>query len=211
MESRNVWKDCNKYVLARRAVPGWTAMAATWPRIGFCILTIGFICSASAKGRNAPFESLSVYNGDWAVHALHPWSGAPAGAIDRLNSHCQAFTLYFACEQTVNGKPQALIVYTSGADSARFNTRTIAPNGLAGGRGDLTIEGNRWTYLDKPPAGLTGDWSRVENTVVDRNHIQFEEYQSADKGEHWTLTNSGTEERIASVKQKGSRPEGEVY
>ena len=166
------------------------------------VMVIGFTCSTPAKERNTPFEALSVYNGNWTVHALHPWSGAPAGALDRLKSRCQAFTAYFVCEQTANGEPKTLIVYTIRPDSVRFNTRTIAPNGLAGARGDLTIEGNRWTYLDKPPTGLTGDWSRVENIVMDRDHIQFEEYQSADKGEHWVLTNSGTEERIAPVMPK---------
>lgn len=165
-------------------------------------LTFARNASTQSPSHRERFDSLTIYNGNWVVRALHPWSGASPGAVDRLKSRCQAFTLYFACEQTVNDKPQALIVYTIGADSGRFNTRTIAPNGLAGGRGDLTINGDHWTYLDKPPSGLTGPWSRVENTIVDRNHIRFEEYETTDQGKHWTLTNSGTEVRIGSVKPK---------
>jgi hypothetical protein len=156
--------------------------------------------SAHQRDESTPFDPLKIYNGDWAVRALHPWSGAAPGAIDRLKSKCQHFTLYFACEQTVNGKPQALIVYTINTGPGQLYTRTIAPNGLAGGRGDLTIDGNHWTYLDKPAAGLTGPWSRVENTIVDRNHIRFEEYESTDEGKHWTQTNSGTEERTGAAK-----------
>jgi hypothetical protein len=145
-----------------------------------------------------PFSDLTIYDGDWTVHATHPWSGAPAGTAEHLQSRCRRFTLYFACEQTVNGKVQALIVYTAGETLGRFNTRTIAPNGLAGGRGDLTIDARRWTYLDKPPASLTGPWSRVENVIVGRDHIRFEEFQSADEGRTWVQTNGGTEERVRS-------------
>lgn len=143
-----------------------------------------------------PFSDLTIYDGDWAVHATHPWSGAPAGTAEHLQSRCRRFTLYFACEQTVNGKVLALIVYTAGETSGHLNTRTIAPNGLAGGRGDLVIGGARWSYLDKPPASLTGPWSRVENVIVDRDHIRFNEFESGDEGKTWVQTNGGTEERV---------------
>lgn len=143
-----------------------------------------------------PFAPLAIYNGDWLVRADHPWSGAATGAADRLSSRCSKFTLYFACEQTVNGEPKMLIVYTAGDRAGYLNTRSIAPNGLAGGRGDLVMEGKRWTYVDKPPAGLKGPWSRTINTIVDDDHIQFEEFESKDEGQTWVQTNQGTEERV---------------
>jgi hypothetical protein len=147
-----------------------------------------------------PFTPLAVYNGTWTVQAEHPWSGAAPGTpgnptLDHLVSRCQRFTLYFACEQTVNGKTQALLVYTVGSSPGKFHCRFISPDGLAGGRGDLTLDGNHWTYLDKPPPTLKGNWSRVENFILDHDHIRFEEYESADEGKTWTKTNSGTEER----------------
>jgi len=154
--------------------------------------------TAQSVTADDPFSDLTIYDGNWTVHATHPWSGAPAGTAERLQSRCKRFTLYFACEQTVNGKVLALIVYTKGETRGHFNTRTIAPNGLAGGRGDLVIDGTHWTYLDKPPASLTGPWSRVENVIVDRDHIRFEEFQSADEGKTWAQTNGGTEERVKS-------------
>ena len=79
----------------------------------------------------------------------------------------------------------------------KFRSRFISPDGLAGGRGDLTLDGNHWTYLDKPPPTLKGNWSRVENFILDHDHIRFEECESADEGKTWTKTNSGTEERTA--------------
>ena len=142
-----------------------------------------------------PFAPLALYNGTWTVYAEHPWSGRPPGAADHLISRCQRFTLYFACEQTVNGKTQALLVYTADSTPGKLHSRFIAPDGLAGGRGDLTLDGHRWTYLDKPPHPLPGKWSRVENFIVDHDHIRFEEYESSDEGKTWTKTNSGREER----------------
>lgn len=176
---------------------------ASWPRrIGVAIALALLGAPATAPAAPAagidPFVPLTIYDGDWVIRAEHPWSGAPAGATDQLQSRCHRFTLYFACEQTVNGTAQALIVYTATATPGRLNTRTIAPNGLAGGRGDLTLDGKRWTYLDKPPASLEGPWSRTENVIVDRDHIRFEEYESTDKGKSWTRTNAGTEQRRSS-------------
>ena len=68
--------------------------------------------AAWAQPAPDPFAPLTVYNGAWTVRAEHPWSGGAPGALDHLVSGCRRFTLYFACEQTVNGKPQALLVYT---------------------------------------------------------------------------------------------------
>jgi hypothetical protein len=147
-----------------------------------------------------PFSSLAIYDGTWAVRAEHPWSGAAPGALDRLVSRCQRFTEYFACEQTVNGKTQGLIVYSPGNGAGALHTRFIAPNGLAGGLGDLKLDGDHWIYLDKPPPSLKGNWSRTENFVLDHDHIRFEEYESSDEGKSWSRVNSGTEERAAALR-----------
>jgi hypothetical protein len=162
------------------------------------ILLFALIQNASgAQPAPDPFAPFAVYNGTWTVKAEHPWSGGPPGTLDHLVSRCHYFTLYFACEQTINGKAQALLVYTISTSPGMLHTRLITPDGLAGGRGDLTLDGNHWTYLDKPPATLKGNWSRVENFILDHNHIRFEEYESADEGKSWAKTNSGTEERTA--------------
>ncbi len=141
-----------------------------------------------------PLASLALYDGEWSVRADHPWSGAAPGAIDRLSSRCHRFTAYFACEQTVDGQTANLIVYTVD-EAGRVKTQAITRNGLAGGRGDLTLVGSHWTYLDKPAPSLQGPWSRTENFVRDHDHIRFEQYQSDDNGKTWRLTNSGEENR----------------
>ena len=151
-----------------------------------------------------PFAPLTIYDGSWTIKADHPWGGGAPGTLDHLVSHCERFSHYFACEQTVNGKTVSLLTYTATSDSAKYNCRTLAPDGLAGGRGDMTLEGGHWTYLDKPPLKLKGTWSRTENFILDQNHIRFEEYESSDEGKTWVQTNSGTEERIASFRSTKS-------
>jgi hypothetical protein len=159
------------------------------------LLLLALLQSSSPVPTPDPFAPLAIYSGTWTIHAEHPWSGAAPGTTDHLVSHCQRFTLYFACEQTVNSKPQALLVYTASDTPGKLHSRLINPDGLAGGRGDLTLDGNHWTYLDKPPAPLKGNWSRTENFILDHDHIRFEEYESPDEGKTWTKTNAGTEER----------------
>ena len=144
------------------------------------------------------FAPLAIYNGTWTVRAAHPWSGGAPGTLDHLVSRCQPFTLYFACEQTVNGRVLSLIVYTAGSSPRELHTRFIEPGGLPGGRGDLRLDGNHWTYLDKPSDKMKGNWSRVENFIIDHDHIRFEEYESSDQGKSWTETNFGTEERTGA-------------
>jgi hypothetical protein len=164
------------------------------------LLTLGFLVLVN-RAEAPPFpatdalKKLEIYGGDWTVRADHPWSGAPKGSSDHLLSRCQRFSAYFACEQTVNQKPTALIVYTAAETPNRLHTRTIAPDGRAGGRGDLVLEGNHRTYLDKPPTGLKGPWSRTENAILDKNHIRFVEYESSNEGMTWVQTNAGLEVR----------------
>ena len=165
------------------------------------LLGVGLLFSVNQAEAQPPlatdaFKKLEIYDGDWTVRADHPWSGAPSGNDDHLRSRCQRFSAYFACEQTVNQKPLALIVYTAADAPNRFHTRTIATDGRAGGRGDLVLDGNRWTYLDKPLSGLKGPWSRTENTIRDENHIRFVEYESSDAGKTWVQTNAGFEVRL---------------
>jgi hypothetical protein len=170
-------------------------MAGFWFMVLFVVLLQNWAHAGTVPD---PFAPLFVYDGTWTVLGEHPWSGSAVGSADRLVSTCRAFSLYFACEQKVNGKVQGLLIYSVGNSAGHLHSRLIAPDGLAAARGDLTLDGNHWTYLDKPPATLKGNWSRVENTILDHDHIQFEEWESADEGRTWKKTNSGTEVRESS-------------
>jgi hypothetical protein len=71
----------------------------------------------------------------------------------------------------------------------KLHSRPIDPGPLPQqGRNDLTLDGNHFTCLDKPPPTLKGDWSRTENFILDHDHIRFEEYESTDEGKTWAKT-----------------------
>jgi hypothetical protein len=79
---------------------------------------------ATAPGGQAasdPFAPLAVSGGPWTVKAEHPWGGPP-GTQDHLASHCGRFNSYFTCEQTVNGKPQGLLIYTAATFSRKLHS-----------------------------------------------------------------------------------------
>src|SRR5882757_8001161 len=76
-----------------------------------------------------PFAALAVYNGTWTVRAQHPFSGG-AGP-DTLINRCTSGQAFYTCEQVLNGKPTALVIFTVSKDPGKFDVDKITPNGHA--------------------------------------------------------------------------------
>src|SRR5665213_2514864 len=89
-----------------------------------------------------PFAPLALYNGTWTVHAQHSFSGAPGP--DTLVNHCTLGTAFYSCEQIVNGKAAALVVFTLSSEPGKFAVDNIFPNGRASSGTDLFIHGDHW-------------------------------------------------------------------
>ena len=140
-----------------------------------------------------PLAPLTVYNGSWTIRALHTMAGE--GKSDQLVNHCTRTVAYYTCEQVVNGKPMALLVFVPGDGPGKFHSQPILPNGYSTGRGDLTIDGDHWTFLgsDTKPSKTT--LFRTENYFRGPNNIHFEQYESTDDAKTWTKTNEGDETR----------------
>lgn len=164
--------------------------------LAFAVLTtLGFSAPASAPPAASPvttaiFSSVSLYQGNWQVSP-----GTPGKGPDTLSNHCQEFTEYYACQQTVNGKVGALIVFVYGGTTGHYNTQAILPTGFAEGRGDLLIEGQRWTFLGK---SIDGGKTTVYRTINDwhgHDQIHFEVAHSSD-GKTWVIDQQGDERRI---------------
>ena len=137
-----------------------------------------------------PFAALEVYEGTWTVRAEHPFSGG-AGP-DTLVNHCTRGQAFYSCEQTVNGKAAALVVFTLSDTPGRYAVNTILPNGHTSSGTDLMIEGDHWTFLTH---GATGEASyKTENTFHRRDSIRFLIERSAD-GTHWETINQGDDSR----------------
>jgi hypothetical protein len=135
------------------------------------------------------YAPLRLYDGAWSV-TMHDDSGK--STTDSLVNDCHLFGRYFACQQTVNGKVGALVVYVPGEMPGHFYIQNVLPDDQAVGRGELTVEGSRYTYAGHD--GSSTHWWRTTNEFTGKDRIHFEQAASTD-GKTWTTTVSGDEIR----------------
>ncbi len=142
----------------------------------------------------SPFAPLEIYNGTWTVRAQHSFSGNPGP--DTLTNHCHVGEAFYTCEQIVNGKPAALLIFTLSSEPGKFDVDSIMPNGHASSDTDLLISGphnEHWTFVTNS-APKTPSF-RVENTFSGPNAIHFEMFSTTDAGKTWTKVNEGDDTR----------------
>src|SRR5450432_1346662 len=89
------------------------------------------------KSSKEVFAPLSVYDGAWTVTV-------DGGTADSLVNRCNTGTAFYTCEQVVNGKPVALLIFTAAKEEGKFDVDNVLPNGHASSDTDLIIDGNRW-------------------------------------------------------------------
>jgi hypothetical protein len=140
--------------------------------------------SATAWGQS--YDSLRLYAGTWEV--------SPKGAskTDRLVNECSLIGTFYGCQQTVNGKVMALILFIPRDKPGSFYTQGILQDGTAVGRGELEIAGDHWTYSS---SGNASNY-RTTNVFSGKDKIHFENSESPD-GKTWKITGSGDEKRVA--------------
>lgn len=151
----------------------------------------GIVPSLSAD--DSVYTWLWLYQGNWIAS---PKDLALGAAPDQLTDDCALVGKYFTCQQTVNGKIGALLVFVPAETSGHYFTNAILPQGFAGGRGELEISGDRWVYSSKSVDGDKTTYQRTLNTFTGKDHIHYEQGQSSD-GVNWTVTGSGDEVRVA--------------
>jgi len=144
---------------------------------------------------DAVFAPLWLYNGTWQVTK----SGGPAKP-DVLENKCALVGRYFTCEQTVNGAITELLVFIPAKTSGSYYTQSIMPDGRAGGRGDLKIEGDHWTYSSYWNQGGKTTFYKTLNVFARKTRIHFEQQESTDNTDNkqWKTTGSGDEVRTAA-------------
>src|SRR6185312_4746086 len=157
------------------------------------LLFFVFVSVGSAFGPSDPFWSLWLYNGTWKVTRKDQ---PPQTLVNR----CSSFGKFFACEQSVNGDSVALLVFVPGKEPGHFFTQSIKTDGRAGGRGELQIEHNTWTYLSNWNDGGKTTYYRTTNVYDGRNHIHFEQAESTDN-KTWVVKSSGDEVHPAGSKR----------
>lgn len=139
-----------------------------------------------------PLEPLTAYDGSWLI-TPKPAPGE-AAKVDHVTNHCHMTEAFYTCEQVLNGKSMALLVFTQGSVAGTLHSTIVLPDGNPGGKpADLTIAGNHWTFLNKDASGAPA--FRVENYFKDRDHIHFEQYKAKPDGS-WDKVGEGDEVRI---------------
>lgn len=155
---------------------------------------LGFGSALLFAQADSAYAPLWLYKGSWEVKV----SGAKAGTgPDKLLNECRLIGKYFGCQQTVNGKLSALIVFIPADKPGHYYTQAVLPEGWAVGRGELDIEGDHWTYRSKATEKDKTTYYRTTNLFSGKDNIHFEISESPD-GEHWTVTKSGDEVRTGS-------------
>lgn len=159
-----------------------------------CIVVYG----APSTAAN-PYTPLWLYNGSWRVTR----SNLPAGSKpDDLHNDCALVGKYFTCQQTINGETGALLVFVPANEPGHYYTQNIRLDGIASGRGNLLIEGNRWTYTSSwNQGGGTSTYYKTVNIFTGKDRIHFEQYESKNNRD-WKMTSSGDEVRVSSGKRR---------
>jgi hypothetical protein len=152
-----------------------------------------FLISALLAPAADPFWTLWLYNGSWQITRKDQ---PPQTLVNR----CSSFGKFFACEQSVNGSSVALLVFVPASQSGNFYTQSIKPDGRAGGRGELQIEHNRWTYSSNWNQGGKTTYYRTVNVFDGRNRIHFEQSES-DDNKQWVVKSSGEETRTGGSRR----------
>src|SRR5579884_3032536 len=139
------------------------------------------------------YKPLRLYNGFWTSHDSSPKTGA---SVNHIVNVCETVGRFFACQQTVNDKPPTLIVYLSSGSPGHYFTQALSAELRAFGRGELLIEGDRWTYSGEGEENGKPVYYRTVNVFTGTDHIHFEVGQSADD-RNWNTTLSGDEVRTS--------------
>ena len=77
-------------------------------------------------------------------------------------------------------------------------TNPLTPEARSNGRGDLSIQGNRWVYSGKSTEGEKTIYYRTVTLFTGTDQSHFEVAESPG-GKTWTVTMSGDETRATAV------------
>jgi len=99
----------------------------------------------------------------------------------------------------VNGAVSELLVFLPAKTAGQYYTQSVMPDGRAGGRGDLAIDGDKWIYSSSWNEGGKTTFYRTTNMFSGKDRIHYEQQESTNNKD-WKTTGSGDEVRTASGK-----------
>jgi hypothetical protein len=145
-------------------------------------------------GAGDVYAPLKLYDGKWEIRT------AGADAVTRVENHCARTGLFYACEQSVDGKTAGLLIFLPTAKAngggQEYRTQALSPDASpAGDWNKLTITGECWVYTWENSEGGKKTLWRNTNTFSGEDRIHFEIARS-DDGTSWKTVKSGDEQRV---------------
>jgi hypothetical protein len=165
----------------------------TWVGAGLTVLATIFVARAVKGVDSDPYAPLKLYDGNWEVRV-----SVPEPKVDHLVNHCAQTGLFYSCEQVVNGKSSALVVFLpigkTSSGALEYRTQALLASASAAGEwGHLVIDGDKWLYAwDNGDAKKVVHW-RVTNHFTGKEKIHFE-VQNSEDGITWKTQTAGDEE-----------------
>lgn len=154
------------------------------------------VTPSAANLASDPYAPLRLYDGKW--EAL-PASGDKTAETVHIENRCAKVGEFFACNQFVNGKNMALVVFlpthpTENGGYA-YRNQVLRPEGEdPSSWGSLEIVGDRWVYSSDAIVDGKKVYWRTTNIFSGPDKIHFDVERSGD-GVKWTSNLSGDEVR----------------
>jgi hypothetical protein len=137
-----------------------------------------------------PYDALKAMDGHWRVTT-------GTGRTETLDNACSRTGLFFVCEETIQGKPTALVVFRpqshkevgdreEGKLAFRVQTLTAGAD-RPGPWKDLVIDGTTWTISDADHPGGRKTRTVITHSGPDYMHV---EVQAEGKGDAWAPVSS---------------------
>jgi len=144
----------------------------------------------------AGIETIAAYKGAWQIEIEnYKTAFSEAGKESTsLQNDCWSSAGFYACDQIVNGKSSALLVFTYDEKTDMYGTYAIPAGGGNANHGTLLIRGNVWTYPWEQTENGHTTYFRVVNVFTAPDTIEFRREFSTDK-QHWTAMAKGIEKK----------------
>ena len=161
---------------------------------------LGVLLGAATPAATAadPLAPLSAYQGMWKGESEtldSPYDKAGKSPPVALQNDCHRWAGFYACAQTVDGRPGALLVFTYTGTPGVYTSSPVPSDGSPARSGKLLIDGDVWTF----PWEGTHDGAPVHFRVVNRfvtpDEIEVRREASTD-GKTWTLIGRGRTTRV---------------
>ena len=157
------------------------------------LLLVGVAAQAASP---VGLDRIAVYAGTWhnrVEHYATPY-GKAGTETTTLRNDCWRARAFYACEQVVDGKPVALVVFVYDIAKHSYITHPIPADGSAAGNGTLLIDGETWTFPWQFADHGKTVYARVVNVFHGRDRIDYRQEYSLDQT-HWTAMARGVETR----------------